>query len=375
MRTEPIAASTMPMPGATAPAPAVPASTLPEPQMDEGTALAMLMRLTSDMNDTALVTGTAGVKAASSRRSDALKKQMDALKKAVDAQEKARKAQEGGGFFGKILKNLGPVGLVGMCVGSIYIVAADLALHATGLMRNKADLADLGAAGAMCAGAAGIAIFAAEVLVKKYGPDELQAALDKGPTVSDDDVRKANSIALMVYQAEVAMASAVFTGGTGTAAMVACIGTGISTATSVAQESGALEKVFGEDARYVALGGTLVGAGLAIGGSAASIASGGSSLSTLGRVAKTGVEVARGATQVVDGAEQIEAAGYQHDADTLQVDAKRQKQILAAIERTVDALVAELKDKQEHASKLMEICASMNDTHNAAMLTAGTVRA
>ena len=374
-------ATTSTQPGPLAPPPAAPgaAPVLPASNMDAGGAIAMLMRLNVELNEQAVSSGTTDAKLAATNRENATKKQLDALKKAVDAQEKARKAREGGGgFFSKITKNLGLAGLVGMCVGSVYIVAADLALHATGLMKNKSDLADMGAIGAMCAGGAGVAIFAAEVAIKHFGPSEIQDALDKGPTIKDDDVRMANNIALMLYQAEYSIALTVASGGTAAPAMVACVGIGISTATQVAQETGALKAVFGKNANYVAMGGAITGAAMSLGGSVTSLASGVGSVDAATTAVKVGekvVSVAQGADQIVAGAEQIHTAGLQHDADKMQIDAKHKQQILEAISRTVDALIEDLKNKQEHASKTMKICSSMSETINQTSLNAGSLRA
>lgn len=217
--------NTCPAPNLPSAAPTAIASTLPATNMDAAGALAMLMRLNVEMNQASLSSGTADAKLATANRDVASKKRMDALNKAVAAQEKARKAREGGGgFFSNITKNLGLAGLVGMCVGSVYIVAADLALHATGLMKNKCDIADMGAIGAMCEGGVGVAIFAAEVAIKKFGPSEIQDALDKAPTISDDDVRMANNIGLILYQAEYSVALTVASGGSSVPAIVACVG-------------------------------------------------------------------------------------------------------------------------------------------------------
>ena len=209
IQLSPASPAGMPMPlgaagvGATAPGvtllPAAPTD------FDVGDALTEIMKLTSALTEEQTKGAKSRADSASNARTLASEKRMQAINDAIEAARKAAEAKSSGGLFDFISDNLGPAGLLGLCTGAAYIVAADLALHATGISNNKLDLADAAGVGAMMAGPIGVAAYAAELLCKKYGPEELQKTLDQGPTISDKDTRLANKLLLTVTEAQLAL--------------------------------------------------------------------------------------------------------------------------------------------------------------------------
>ena len=371
---------------------------------DVSGALTELLKLGSEITEQQSQTAMNSAGSSAEMRKEASDKRTKALNDAIEAARKAAEERDSGGFFDSITKNLGPVGLVGLCVGSVYIVAADLAAHAIGLEDNKMDLGDAGGLGAMAAGPLGVAAYAAQLCVKKFGPDDIQQALDNGPTVKDDDVRTANKIALIATQAELALAATVVTGGTTAPAVVAMVGIGISTATQLSEASGATKAAFGENAQWVTLGGSLVGAALtlvggvgmlagvgAAGASAATTSSGVAAQSAgnggavaaqseedgvgiAAQAAENGVGVAKAAHDINQGVHNLRAAAYQHDADNYRIDAKQQKHVLEFVDRMIDAVISDMKHLKESAQKTTELLQGALQTQSQTMLIASSMK-
>ncbi len=344
--------------------------------MDPSDALSALLKLSSDVSAAQTDTSRQSVMAAASQRKEAADRRQKALQDAIDAQKRAEEEKSKGGFFDFITDNLGPVGLVGMVIGSVYLVAADVALHAAGIDDGKMDLADAAGLGAMLAGPAGIAVYAAQMLVKKVGPEELQDALDQGPTLKDSDVAAANRIAFAVTQAELAIAATVASGGTCAPAVIASVGIAVSTTTQILQDTGALRAAFGDKAAgYIAMGGSIAGAACSLGAGASALATSQlASLSGVATAAEAGVSVAKGAHDVVQGIRNYEAAGSQFEADQHTVDAERQKHVLAFIERSVDDLISAMKDLKESARRTTELIQGAMQTETQTLLVAGSLK-
>ena len=398
---------------------ATPAETsiLPTPAVpvNADDALVALMKLSSETNACQSDSSRQSAVSAASQRKEATDKRQKALQDAIDAQKKAEEAQSKGGLFDFITDNLGPVGLIGMVVGSVYLVAADLALHATGLDDGKMDLADAAGVGAILAGPAGIAVYAAQMAVKKFGPEEIQEALDKGPAVTDEQVAKANKIAFALTEAELAIAATVATGGTCAPAVVASVGIAISTATQVAAETGALDFLGDKWKGYVTMAGSVMGAAGALGGGVAGLASGGLGAATgaanAAQAAATGaggaaqatatvaaetaqvaveaaggvaeaaagaaeaaVGVAKGVHDVVQGVRNYQASDYAHDADEHRIDAERQKHVLAYIDRFIEDVIGDMKELKDSAQRTSALVQSSIQTESQTLLMAGSLK-
>jgi hypothetical protein len=362
---------------------AAPATLLPssEASIDIDGALGLMMKLSSEICDVQTKAHTEHVKNAARARKAASELRSELLRRAAEAAKKAAEQKSKGGLFDFIADNLGPIGLVGLVTGAAYLVAADFVTHVTGLQDNKLDLADAAALGGSLAGGVGVLFYAAELLAKKLGPEELQAALDQGPTISDDQVRKATKIALAVAQAQLALAATVASGGTAAPAVVAMVGIGISTATQVGQEMGLFQEIFGENAaRYIALGGTLLGTGLSLGGGIYSVSSASSATNAMDDIGKIATAVDRAKTvaesthSIVQGVRNLRAAELQHDADLMHVEAQRHKRMIEFVDRMIEAVIDDLEGLQESARKATEICQSMSQTHNQTLLLAANFK-
>lgn len=342
--------------------------------LDVGDAITEIMKLSSALGEEQTKSSMNSAASASTARKAASEKRMQALNDAIEASRKAADEKSSGGIFDCITDNLGPAGLLGLCTGAAYIVAADVVAHAVGLEDNKLDLADAGGVAAMMTGPVGVAVYGTQLLVKKYGPDELQKTLDQGPTVTDEQTRLANKLAFAVTQAQVAIAATVASGGTTAPAVVAMVGIAISTTTQLLQESGALKEVFGEDARWVALGGSLAGAALSLGGGIGMIA-GGVKVDTIATIADD-VKAGMGAAHDINqGVRNLRAAGYEHDADYARADAQQQKHALELIERMVTNVIEDLKGIKDSAQRTTEILQGSSQTNTQSLLLAGTMKA
>lgn len=344
---------------------------------DVGDALTEIMKLSSALAEQQTEGSRNSVATASTARKEASERRMQAIHDAIEAARKADEEKSSGGFFDFVTDNLGPAALVGLVTGAAYIVAADFVAHSVGLSNDKLDLADAAGVGAMMAGPVGMALYGAQLSAKKFGPEELQKALDQGPAISDKDTRLANKLVLSITQAQLALAATVATGGTAAPAVVAMVGIAVSTTTQLLQESGALKEVFGDDARWVALGGTLAGAALSMGGGVGSVLTGGEKelvdvAVVVADKVKTGLEAAHDINQ---GVRNLRAAGYAHDSDNYSIAAQQQKQVLELVERMVETVIEDVKSIKESAQKTTEILQASLQTNTQTMLLAGTMKA
>lgn len=337
----------------------------PDTSLNIDDVLAAVMKLSTEMNEAETKTSLQNIETSSNVKKMRQNERMAALDRAIAAAKEALEKKDSGGLFDDLLENMGPISLAGFIVGSVFMVAADVVAHATELENDNLDLADAGAMGAMLAGPLGAAVYATELFVKKFGPEELQQALDEGPTLKDETVRTANKVALALAQAELALASTVASGGTAAPAIVAMVGIGISTATQVLQETGALKSMFGDDAGYVALGGMLTGAGLTVGASAwTAIRSMGSLQSTkeaceqfnkIANAADKALTTVKSVHAIVQGVHNLEAADLQHDADNLQVIAKGHQQAVEMLASLIDELIDDVRELKESGTRISQI--------------------
>jgi hypothetical protein len=358
---------------ATARNPAPPTLLPAAPPGDVGEALTELMKLDSALNETRAQASVNSASAADATRKTAAEKRKKAIDDAIEAQRKADEEKSSGGLFDFVTDNLGPAGLLGLCTGAAYIVAADALAHAAGLEDDKLDLSDAAGVAAMAAGPAGVALHAAQLAVKKVGPEALQRALAAGPVITDDQARLANKLAFSVVQAQAALAATVATGGTCTPAVVGMVGVAVSTTTQLLQQTGALEAAFGEDARWVALGGSLAGLALSAGGAIGTFAGGGvtSGIAMAVKTAKGGLEATH---DVVQGLGNLGAAEHAHEADGLRADAQAQKHVIEMVERMVASVIEDLKTIKESGRKTIELLQSSIQTHDQTLLLAGSMK-
>jgi anaerobic selenocysteine-containing dehydrogenase len=159
------------------------------------------------------------------------------------------------------------------------------------------------------------------------------------------------------------------------------VGIGISTATQVGQEMGLFQEIFGENAaRYIALGGTLLGTGLSLGGGIYSVSSASSATNAMDDIGKIATAVDRAKTvaesthSIVQGVRNLRAAELQHDADLMHVEAQRHKRMIEFVDRMIEAVIDDLEGLQESARKATEICQSMSQTHNQTLLLAANFK-
>jgi len=347
----------------------------PSSTLDLGGALVEIMKLSAAISEAQTKGSMANAESAGAARKEASEKRMQAINDAIEAARKAQEARSSGGLFDFVTDNLGPAALVGLVTGTAYIVAADAVAHAVGLEDTKLDLADAAGLGLMMAGPVGLLAYSGQLLVKRLGPEELRQALDHGPTISDNDTKLANKLALTVIQAQLAIAATIASGGTAAPAIVATVGIGISTTTQLLQESGVLEKVFKSDAKWVALGGSIAGAALTVGGAIAAGPQLLENIKNLGQAAttiKSGLEAGH---DIGQGINNLRAADFQHDADNAHIEATKQKQVLAMVERMVGDIIDDMKSLKESAQKTSELVQGAMQTNNQTMLLAGTMKA
>ncbi|MBX3259410.1 MAG: hypothetical protein KF782_06940 [Labilithrix sp.] len=393
------------------PATAAHASLLPPPSagaLDVGDAVTRLLAVSSQLSEQQMRLGESQVAAGVAQRKIAAERRKEALDRAVEAAKKAREA--GGGPLSFITDEVGLTGLLGVATFNWGLVAADVAAHRAELTGRSTNALDVGAAlhggpllylaaqgakklapeelgqrgvaAAVLGGPMGLAL---ERAAEKMIPDDFEQRLEELASVEDDDVRLANKIALVVAMAAVAATSAVLSGGTTAPAVVALVGIGVSTATQVAAETGALKEAFGEKAAtYVALGGAIAGASLTLGGSVWTVASATSAASDIAKVDKTlettlgAVESAKSVTEgvrtTVDGIRDLERAEHQRDADRANVDAEHQRHLLERIERVIDSILEDIHEAKESAQRAAETLQSTLRTHDQTALRAGSMK-
>lgn len=393
-------------------APAANGSLLPPPateSIDVGDAITQLLKVSSQLSEHQMQLGKSQVDASLAQRKAAGERRKEALDRAIEAAKKAREASSSSPFS-FITDNIGLTGLIGIATFNWGLVAADVAAHRAELTGNSTNMLDVGAAlyggpfmylaaqgakklapeelgqrgvaAAVLGGPMGLAL---ERAAEKIVPDDFEKRLEELTSVEDDDVRLANKIALMVAMAAVAGTCTVLSGGTTAPALVALVGIGISTATQVAAETGALKEIFGEKAAtYIALGGAVTGATLTLGGSIWSIASAASAASNVAKLDKTlrttlrvvegAKTITEGVSTTVDGLHELERAEHQRDADLANVDAEHQRHLLKRIEMVVDSILEDIHKAKESAQRATETLQTTLQTHNQTALQAGSMK-
>ncbi|MBX3202234.1 MAG: hypothetical protein KF894_29155 [Labilithrix sp.] len=394
-------------------APAANGSLLPTPAaetIDVGDAITQLLKVSSQLSEHQMQLGKSQVDANLAQRKAAGERRKEALDRAIEAAKKAREASSSSSPFSFITDNIGLTGLIGIATFNWGLVAADVAAHRAELTGNSTNMLDVGAtlyggpfmylaaqgakklapeelgqrgvAAAVLGGPMGLAL---ERAAEKIIPDDFEKRLEELTSVEDDDVRLANKIALMVAMAAVAGTCTVLSGGTTAPALVALVGIGISTATQVAAETGALKEIFGEKAAtYIALGGAITGATLTLGGSIWSIASAASAASNVAKLDKTlrttlrvvegAKTITEGVSTTVDGFRELERAEHQRDADLANVDAEHQRHLLKRIEMVVDSILEDIQEAKESAQRATETLQATLQTHNQTALQAGSMK-
>jgi hypothetical protein len=398
---------------AAAPAPATASNgglLLPAPaeSTDIGDAVMQLLKMSSQLSDQQMQIGKSRVDAAEQQRKVAAEHRREAIDRAIEAARKAREAAEDdGGLFSCITKDLGLAGVIGLVTFQWELVGADIASHESGISDGGTNA--LEAAAYLEAGPLG---FLAEQLATKLSPVEIQQCevaagvlagpigialeralsktslgdaeknVDRATTVREDDIQLAKKIALIVAMAAVAAGTTVLTGGTSAPAVIALVGIGISTATQICAETGALKQVFGDElAGKIAIGGMIAGTALTLGGSIGSIVGGvgglaGASkqLQTAAALANSAKSIVEGVGGTVEGLKALDRADYQHDADLANIDATQQKHLMERLQRLVDSILDDLEEAKKSADKATEILQGTLQTRNQTMLQAASLK-
>ncbi|HVH47518.1 MAG TPA: hypothetical protein VM925_34520 [Labilithrix sp.] len=394
----------MPVAGGPANAPTLLVPPSPSSNIDVDDAVNKLLEMSSQMSEQQMLLGKSQADVADGQRKAAAAQRKEALDRAIEAAKKAREAQDDGGFFSFVTDNIGLTGLVGLATFNWGLVAADITAHQTGLAKGGTDLLDLGTA--LCGGPlmylaaqgakdlapeamsstaltatllGGPMGYALERAAREMTPDDFEKSLAEITTIKDDDLRVANKVALMVALAAVAAVSTVLTAGTTAPAIVSLVGIGVSTATQVAADTGALKEVFGEKAAaYIAIGGAIAGAALTLGGSIGSLATSVNTVNDAMSRTLTAVNAAKSVTEGVamtmSGVQALERAEHQHDADLANVSAEEARNVLKRLEKVIDGILEDLQEAKESAQRATETLQATLQTNNQTMLQAGAMK-
>jgi hypothetical protein len=343
----------------------------PDGNVDIGDAVTALLQVTSQLSQQQMLVGKSQVEVADGQRRAAAEQRKEAFARAVEAARKAREAAEdSGGFLSCITDHLGLEGLVGLVTGDFALVVTDFAAHETGLAGKSTNMLDLGATA--LAGPAGYLL---ERGAMKILPADFEKSVNDLGSIKDDDVRVANKIAAMVAMAVAAAAATVFSFGTAAPAFIAVVGIGISTATQIANQTGALREVVGAKAAgWVALGGAITGAALSLGASATSISSGIDTATSAADALNAVKSVGEGTDAVVSGLRALDCAKYQHRVDLADADGQEARNAIKRIETMVDGLLDDLRDAKDSAQRATETLQATLQTYNQTMLQAGAMK-
>src|SRR4051794_34620169 len=99
----------------------------PKTEFDVGDALTTMLKLGSTLTDQQTNASKNSVMSAANARKAVSEKRMQAISDAIEAARKAADEKSSGGMLDFVTDNLGPAGLLGLCTGAAYIVAADVA--------------------------------------------------------------------------------------------------------------------------------------------------------------------------------------------------------------------------------------------------------
>lgn len=291
----------------------------------------------------------------------------------------AKREAEEGGVFKWFSDDIGVLGVIGLATFNYPLVGADLALHKTGLVDDlKLDVLD-----AAALGIGGPEMVVADVLLRKLSitPEELKQVLDdlgmgkSVPGISDQDVEPIVDKAIIANLMIAGALASVFTAGSTTAIVVACIGLALSGAGMVTQAAGGPEEVaLGLQIAGAAcsIGSAFVGGGAATASASAAAKTGSSSAgatskaSAAARVAaaRTAAKIVNGASAVLNGADKIVVTVHQKASDDANERATAARHALTRLERLLDDVIASLEESQESHKRTAATVQSALQTYN-----------
>jgi len=294
---------------------------------------------------------------AAKQRDDALKEQRDALQRAQDAAKK-------GGVFDWISDNLGLGGVAGLVTFNYAAVAASVAVHELGILKNmKIDVVDVGA---LATGR--LDAVASDVILRKLdiAPEQARDIVAKcgipkdAPGISDEDVKPVAKKVLMANLFIAGLTATALTGGSTAGILVAVAGVGISAGGSYVAENKALDGLLGDGTSK------WVGLGMEIYGTAASALAGfapGPAVISNGAARAVG-GVVGGATGILDGSDQVVTTLHQRETDTAHIDEETARHRIAQLGRMMDEVIDTIQDAYDSRQKAHEIVMKAVETTN-----------
>ena len=313
-------------------------------------ALAMVCASLAAIESAQTATAKGSVATAKGRREAAEHQRQEAL-------ERARKEAEKGGLFHTIASDLGVVGVVGLATFSYTAVAADWAIHKSGLVRDmKIDAVD-----AAIALAGSPQVIVADLLLRKseLSPDAVKEALGRSfPGITDKQAKPLVEKAMMVNLLVLGAATSIATAGSSTALVLAIIGVALSGSGALVQEL--------DGPKALALGLQIGGAAFSIGSACTSLASS-AAVNAGARALQSGTMAARGADIVV-------GTVHQKAAEDAQLDAQEMRHELQKLARLIDTVIDGLKETHESKKQALETVNQAIDTHNQTLTMASAMR-
>ncbi len=288
------------------------------------------------------------------------------IAEAKAAEERARQAAEEGGFFDKVVGNMGVASVIGLCTFNYELVAADMAAHAARSEKN-AGFDGLDAL-AMTQGPATFLV--AEMRKSDVAPEAMRG--DVGPKLCEDsDVAKYKKDTLVANLMIAGSVAAPLTGGASTAMIALALA---GAAISIAGSQVAKSDVFGASSKWVGLGAEIVGsicsmgAGMGAAPTAGAVAAADAAKSAqalkAAESAKTAANAVKLGTSVLQGADQASMAFVEKDRNLAQVDVKRAQLDQAAQEMLIDAAIAGVKDARKAMDRTIELIRGAIETAN-----------
>lgn len=289
----------------------------------------------------------------------------------------AEEAAKDHGIFNKITNNIGLLGVVGLATFNYGLVAADVGLHASGVVKNlKLDVVD-GACAVVAQ--AHPEILAADILLRKLDvtPEAVKKTLDdlhlgtSVPGISDEDVKPIVKTAVELNLLVAGAAVSVLSAGTASALVVALIAVALSTSAFVAQKCDAPP--------WLVLGLQVSGAVLSLGaGMASTTGTAQNTLRTASEItAARGVGAGiNGVNSAIGGTDAIIHAVGQKQVDDANRDAQEVRNQLARLQRLLEDLIDTISETQDSNKRATGSVRQALDIHEQTLVsTASALKA
>jgi hypothetical protein len=327
----------------------------------------MLAALFKVLTDTSRVRSESAQNQVKQNRADRLAAEAEVRAQMQRAEEEAKD----GGIFNKITNRIGLLGIVGLATFNYALVAADVGLHASGLVKDlKLDVVDGG-----CAVLAQThpEILIADVLLRKLdvAPEAVKKTLDdmhlgtSVPGISDEDVKPIVKTAVELNLLVAGAAASVLSAGTTTALVVALIAVALSTSAFVAEKCDAPP--------WLTLGLQIGGAALSLGGGFVS-----NTGSALGRSASElaaaravggGINAVNGG---LSGTDTVIHSIADHEVDEANRNAQAVRNQLARLQRLLDDLIDRISEMQDSHKRASDCVRQALDTHGQTLTSTAT---